>query len=72
MRVTGQFGSDTGMALGDVYLETEAECALDRAGLFAALSAVLAEQGLSLDHFVDLELFKKTPDGNWKSVGLLW
>lgn len=71
MRVDAVFGSDTGMYVVDVYLETEQERALHTRALWDAVRTELASQNVALADVVDC--FLNIPDGagGWTSAGLL-
>lgn len=69
MRVDATYGSDTGMYLVDVYLETEQERALDEKAIWGVVRDELAAQNVDPADVVDF--FFRVPDGagGWKSAG---
>jgi hypothetical protein len=71
MRIDAQYGSDTGMYLVDVYLESDRECALTHSEIWAELRGLFAAQGIHVDDVVDCFLRRQGPQGNWVSAGTL-
>jgi hypothetical protein len=71
MKIDAQYGADTGMALVDVYLETEGECSLGAEGIWRELRPLLASAGVPLADVVDCFLHKRGPQGEWVSAGML-
>ena len=71
MRIDAQYGSDTGMYLVDVYLESDRECALSHREVWAELRPLLAAQGVQVDAVVDFFLHRRNPGGEWVRAGLL-
>lgn len=71
MRIDAQYGSDTGMCLVDVYLESDRECALSHREIWAELRPLFAAQGINVADVVDCFLRRRDAKGNWISAGML-
>ena len=71
MRIDAQYGSDTGMYLVDVYLESDRECALSHREVWAELRPLLAAEGVPVEDVVDFFLRRRDQDGEWVSAGQL-
>ncbi len=71
MRIDAQYGADTGMALVDVYLESDREVSLSHREVWAELRTLLAVQGVDLADVVDFFLHRQGPSEKWVSVGVL-
>lgn len=71
MRIDAQFGSDTGMYLVDVYLETDRECALSHSEIWAELRPLFTAQGIQAADVVDCFLHRRDPQGIWVGAGML-
>lgn len=71
MRIDARYGSDTGMYLVAVYLESDRESTLSHREVWAELRPLLAAQGVHADAVVDFFLQRRGPDGEWVSAGLL-
>ena len=62
MRIKTNYGSDTGMYLVDVYLETERECALETEEIWKELAPHFASEQISISDVVDCFLLKRDSD----------
>jgi hypothetical protein len=71
MRIDVQYGSDTGMCLVDVYLESDRESALGHREVWAELRPLLTARGVPVSNAVDIFLHRRGPGGEWVSAGLL-
>jgi hypothetical protein len=71
MRIDLQYGSDTGMALVDVYLESDREDALSHREIWAELQLLLATQGIVVADVVEFCLYRRGLGGEWTSAGEL-
>jgi hypothetical protein len=71
MKIDAQFGTDTGMYLVDVYLESDREIALSHGEIWKELRPLFAAQRIQVADVVDCFLHRRDPDGNWVSAGML-
>lgn len=72
MRIDAKYGSDTGMYLVDVYLESEHECAFGHREIWEKLRPLLASHKVQVDSVLDFFLHRRRPGGEWVSEGLPW
>lgn len=71
MRIKTQYGSDTGMSLAYIFLETAQEEGLATEALRAELQRHLADRGMALEAIVDCFLMRRDALGSWVSAGIL-
>lgn len=69
MQIDVQSGSDTGLSLVEVYLESAEECALSNSEFWAMLNPLLASRGVHAGDVVDFFLYRRGLDGEWESAG---
>ena len=68
MRIAAQFGSDTGMYMVDVFLESPEERNSDDEQIMSKAAVLLAEQGIDLMDVVDFFNHVQNGRGEWVSA----